>query len=520
MQRLTRVVIVLFGVAFVAPPPVVSAADPKPDSATITRRIDDAIRKRVDAEKIPVSPLASDAEFLRRVSLDITGVIPSADRVTAFLDSKDPDKQTKLIEELLASPEYARRMTDIWKALLIPNTAASARQKHEPMVQWLEAGFAANKRLNVLAREVLTAGGLQDENGAVTFFLTHETVDEITDRVSRVFLGVQIQCAQCHNHPFGDWTQKEYWGMAGFFTKVKSVYVKDGNVQKYGAKEDAASKSKPLLMVPPSLKNVPPTFLRGDQPKMPSDGPYLPALADWITSPKNPYFARAGVNRVWHQFFGRGLVNPVDDMTEDNEASHPELLTALAGEFAGSEFDLKHLIRGICNSKAYQRTSKSAGSNAADKTVYSHMAVKVMTPFQLSDSLESVFALANNDKTPPPTDATRKTRAAERSRFAAFFMGEDDPDPTEYQAGIPQALYLMNSGHHYRIARAANEVVGRMKAPDRVVETFFLSTLSRRPTDSEAKAMAAYIAKATDQRSAYHDVLWALINSTEFVSNH
>jgi len=520
MRCICRAGIALLFVAFAASTCAVSAADPNPDAASITRLIDDVIQKRLDAEKIPTSPTTTDAEFLRRVSLDVAGVIPSPDWVTAFLDSKEPDKRAKYIDELLASPEYARRMTDIWKALLIPNSAASARQKHEPMVQWLEKAFASNKRLDALAREVLTAEGLQDENGAVTFYLTHETLDEITDRVARVFLGVQIQCAQCHKHPFGDWTQAEYWGMAAFFTKVKSVYVKTGNVQRYGAKEDSAPKSKPLLMVPASLKAVPPTFLRGDRPKLSTDAPNLPALADWIASPKNPYFARAGVNRVWHHFFGRALVSPVDDMTEANEASHPELLASLAREFSANGFDLKHLIRGICNSKAYQRTSKPTGSNATDKMLLSHMAVKVMTPFQLNDSLEAVFALAKNDKTPPSTDASRKTKAGERSRFATFFMGEADPDPTELQAGIPQALYMMNSGHHYSIAKAANETVIRKKTPERVVETLFLATLTRLPTDKEAKAMLAHIAKATDKRSAYQDVLWALVNSTEFLSNH
>ncbi|MCE9565439.1 MAG: DUF1549 and DUF1553 domain-containing protein [Planctomycetes bacterium] len=519
MRSLTSVGIALCFLAVGPTPSPVSAAE-KPNPVALTKLIDDAVQKRLDTAKIPVSPAASDSEFLRRVYLDIAGVIPPGERVTNFLDSTDTDKRAKLIDELLASPEYARRMTDIWKALLIPNTAASARQKHEPMTQWLNASFTTNKRLDALAREVLTAGGLQDENGAVTFFLTHESLDEITDRVSRVFLGVQIQCAQCHKHPFGNWTQAEYWGMAAFFSKVKSVYVKTGDVQRYGSKEDAASKSKPLLMVPPSMKPTPPTFLRGERPNLPADGPSLPILAEWIASPKNPYFARASVNRVWHQFFGRGLVNPVDDMTEDNAASHPELLTALAREFAASEFDLKQMIRGICNSKAYQRTSKPVSSNATDKTLYSHMAVKVMTPFQLSDSLESVWSLANNEKTPPATDATRKVKAGERSRFAAFFMGEDDPDPTEYQAGIPQALYLMNAGHHYSIARAANEVANRKKTPELIVETLFLATLSRRPTEAEAKAMLAHIAKATDKRSANHDVLWSLVNCAEFTSNH
>lgn len=490
------------------------------DSPRTPRFIDESVQKRLAAEKIAVSPRADDAEFLRRAFLDITGTVPTVERAVAFLDSTDPDKRAKLIDELLASPQYARRMTDIWKGLLIPSTAASARQKHEPMETWLNASFAANKPLDAFTRDVLTASGLQDENGAVTFFLTHESIDEMTDRVSRVFLGVQLQCAQCHKHPFGDWTQAEYWGMAAFFRQVKSVYVKDGTVQRYGAREDTAPKSRALLMVPPSEKKQPPTFLRGGEAKVPADGPCLPVLAGWIASPNNPYFARAAVNRVWHQFLGRGLVNPVDDMIADNVPSHPDLLDALTREFVASGFDLKNLIRAICNSEAYQRTSKPNGENATDKALYSHRAVKVMTPFQLFDSLESVFALAHNDKTPPITDQARKTKAGERNRFAAYFKGEDDPDPTEYQSGIPQALYLMNAGHHYRIAKAANEVANRLKAPERIVEVFFLATLSRRPTEREAQVMTAHIAKAADKRTAYHDVLWALINSTEFVSNH
>lgn len=503
--------------AFLATLGTVQAADR--DSAAITRLVDAALQTHLDAKKVAPAPDASDAEFLRRVSLDIAGVIPSPERVSSFLAATEPDKRAKLIEELLASPEYARRMTDIWKGLLIPNTAASARRKHEPFTQWLEKGFEANKRLDVLAREVLTANGLQDEDGAVTFFLTHETQDEIADRVSRVFLGVQLQCAQCHKHPFGDWTQDEYWGFAAFFGKLKSVYVKDEKGQRYGAKEDSAPKSKPLLMVPPSRKAVPPTFLRDGKATVPADGPYLPALAGWIASPKNPYFAQAGVNRVWHQFFGRGLVTPVDDMTAANTPSHPELLAALASEFAASGFDLKHLIRGICNSAAYQRTGKG-GSGSDDKALYDRAAIKVMTPYQMFDSLQAVFSLANNEKTPAPTDATRKVKAGERGRFAAYFKGEDDPDPIEYQAGIPQALYLMNAGHHYAIAKAANETVIRKKTPAAVVETLFLATLSRPPTEAEAKKMLAHLGAAKDKRTAYQDVLWALVNSSEFVSNH
>lgn len=495
----------------------VTAAADSPKLAVV---IDRAIQQKLDQAKIPPSSIADDAEFLRRVCIDITGSVPTVERAIAFLDNKDPDKRAKLIDELLARPEYARHMTDIWKDLLIPNTAASARRKHEPIIQWLNRAFTENKPFNQMAREVLASSGLQEENGAVTFYITHESVDQITDRVARVFLGVQIQCAQCHNHPFNDWKQDEYWGLAAFFTKAKSAYTRASGKEQYGLTEMPKDpKARALLMLPPSLKQVPPTFLRGAKATLPNDGPYLPTLAEWLASKDNPYVAKAAVNRVWQQLFGRGFVDPVDDLSPEKKPSHPELLNDLAKAFADGGFDLKALIRDICLSQTYQRTGKPTENNRADTTLFSHMAVKVQSPHQLFDSMENVFQLADR-KLGESSSQSNLDAVKGRGGFVGFFTGEDDATPIEYQAGIPQALYLMNSKNHYRISKSATAIANQRGKPDAIIETCFLATLSRRPTADETKLFAAHFAKGSDVRTSTQDLLWVLLNSTEFLSNH
>ncbi len=496
------------------------SAAPASGAPKLTVLIDRGIQQKLDEAKIVPSLPADDAEFLRRACIDITGSIPTVEQATAFLESKDPDRRAKLVDELLARPEYARHMTDIWKDLLIPNTAASARRKHEPIIAWLNVAFSENRPWNHVARDVLASSGLQEENGAVTFYITHESVDQITDRVARVFLGVQLQCAQCHDHPFHGWKRNEYWGLAAFFTRAKSAYTRASGKEQYGVTEMPKDpKARTLLLQPPSLKPVPPTFLRGAKPTLAKDGPYLPTLAEWVAARDNPYFARAIVNRVWQQLFGRGFVEPVDDLSPENKPTHPELLNDLARAFADGGFDLKALIRDICLSQAYQRTGKPTENNKTDATLFSHMAVKVQSPYQLFDSMESVFQLGERKLGQVPSNAGTNAFKG-RGSFVGFFAGEDDATPLEYQAGIPQALYLMNSKNHYRISKAATSIAGQRGKAEAIIETCYLATLSRRPTSDESRILLAHFARGSDSRTATQDLLWVLLNSTEFLSNH
>jgi hypothetical protein len=270
--------------------------------------------------------------------------------------------------------------------------------------------------------------------------------------------------------------------------------------------------------LPESAKVVPAKFLQGEEAKFTGDE-HRPVLAKWMTSPENPFFARAMVNRTWHHFFGRGIVNPVDDMHKENAASHPQLLQELSDQFVANGYDLKFLIRAICNSQAYQRTSRPTDDNAEDNTLFSHMAVKALTPEQLYDSLEVVVGKATAGQARPRQGAANRVPLTGRQQFINFFQADENADPTEYQSGIPQALRLMNSPQLNRDSALLADAVKADK-PEKVIEHLYLGTVARRPTEAETKRLAAYVEKKGDARKAYGDILWALLNSSEFALNH
>jgi hypothetical protein len=511
--------LVLCGPLAWAAKPAVPAATSRLDAPSLARVIDQQIQQRLQEEKVKPSPLADDAEFLRRVCLDLTGKVPTAERAAAFLSDTDPHKRARLIDELLASSDYGRHQADLWQALLLPRNSDVRFVKREPMVQWLEENFNQNKPWNKMVHDLMTASGEQDKNGAVTYFLTNNTVDKINDSVSRLFLGVQLQCAQCHNHPFTEWKQTDYWHQAAFFMKTQIDPARNPN--KGGGTpgvQEGNGKRRGKNFLPESAKELPPKFLQAEQPTVQANQPLRPVLADWITSANNPYFSKAMVNRTWYQLFGRGLVNPIDDMHESNAASHPELLNELANQFALSGFDLKYLIRAICNSQAYQRTSKPLGSNAdADPAVYSRMPVKVLSPEQLYDSLSTILGVQGEGGAGRKANPARNGPVTPRQAFVAFFMLED-PDPTEYQVGIPQVLRLMNS-QMTNSNSALGKVLKDAKDPALVVDQLYLTVLSRKPSAGEKEMMLAHVKKQSDAKTGYADILWAMLNSSEFALN-
>lgn len=500
------------------------AAPAHPMATTeLARRIDSEITQRLRAANVEPSPSATDAEFLRRAYLDIAGVIPTAEQAAAFLDDRSGDKRSKLIDQLLTNPGYGRRMADIWTTLMYPIDSDNRFVSKAPLHGWLEEKFNANLHWDAMAFDLLTATGDPEKNGATVYAMSNRGVDKMTDSLGKLFLGVQIQCAQCHNHPFTHWKQSEYWGLAQFFYKVNVSNpraAKDGGT--ITVSEDGRINRK-INPVPESAKEVAPKLLGGDVLKLDYSKPYRPVLANWVCSPQNPFFAKAFVNRLWAQYMGRGIVNPVDDLSVENEPTHPELLTLLAKEFADSGFDIKHLVRGICNSEAYQRSSKPAGDNKDDHTLYSHQSVKVLSGDQLFDSLTAILGSFG-----PKDGGMRKAGAkggptTPRDQFALFFQGTDNAPPTAYEAGIPQALRLMNSplmaqARLTNVAVKAGEVT-RGSAPEKAIEKLYLTALSRRPTADETKKMTEFVSKHQDPRTAYGDVLWVLLQTSEFALN-
>ncbi|MBN9119500.1 MAG: DUF1553 domain-containing protein [Planctomycetes bacterium] len=490
------------------------------DPVALAKVIDAEVNRKLAGAKVPASDRCTDEEFLRRAYLDITGVIPPADKARAFLDDRSGDKRAKLVDELLADEHFGRRMADIWTAKLFPKDSANRFVLKEPFYKWFEGQFNKNPGWDKIITSLVTATGTVADNPAVTYFLANRSVDKLTDTTAQHFLGIQLQCAQCHNHPFTSWKQTEYWGMAAFYSKVKADNPKNANKGADNTQigvQEGRGPSKGKDFFPESAKTVPAKFLGGPDAGLDPNAAYRPALAKWMTGPDNPFFARAMVNRTWALLFGRGFINPVDDMLVENEASHPELLDALAVHVArAGEYDLKYLIKAICLSDAYQRTSKPQPANKDDHKLFSHMQVKVLSPEQLFDSLGQVTGnLKADGKAPKGAVGGMKGRVGNREAFVNFFLaGAETANTIDYETGIPQALRLMNSP----IANSANSVralVGANSKPADALEKIYLATLSRRPTDAEVKDLTAYVDRV-GAGTAYGDILWAVLNSSEF----
>lgn len=500
----------------------IPGAGKKLDALALAKVIDQEINLTLKSEGIPASSLASDAEFYRRLHLDLTGVIPTPEKVLAFLDSKDANKRQKAVDELLADERYGKSLAEVFSGLMIPRESNNRRLDHKPFQEWLAKNFNENTPLDKMVYDLLTSTGPMNENGAVGYFIGNPTVDKMTDNVAKMFLGVRLECAQCHNHPFVSWKQEEYWGMAAFFMKTR-LTVNPQQAAKKGVApgifESAGPAKGKKKGLPESAKIVPAKFLQAGQPTLDKAEPYRPVLAKWVASPDNPFFARAMVNRFWFQLFGRGIVNPVDDMHEDNAPSHPELLAALTEQLKANNFDLKYLIRAICNSATYQRTSRPVEANQDDRVYFSHRAVRVLTPEQLYDSIVTVLGQSQ----PKGKQAQRKQKGppgGPREQFLTFFR-VDETDPQDYQAGIPQALRLMNSPQ-LNATQGIADLAMKAGGDDgnKILERLFLAVLSRPPTQAELTRLNDYVRKQDTPRLAYSDITWALLNSSEFTLNH
>lgn len=490
------------------------------DATAVSSEIDRQVSAKLSTEKAPAGEISSDAEFLRRAYLDLTGQIPGPSKARAFLESQESDKRAKLVDELLASPNFGRHQADLWMSVLVTRTSDQRRITFEPLRDWLKDQFNADRPWSRIAGDLIASTGEQDKNPAVTFYLSNNTVDKMTDTVSKVFMGVSIQCAQCHDHKFEDWKQTEYWSLAQFFMKVSVTGAGPGMKDAEPAVAEVKSPNRKRFPLPEDAKSVPARYLRdATSVSLPADNsPVRPLLAQWLTSPSNPYFAKAFVNRVWSQFFGVGIVDPVDDMGPNAIASHPEMLANLSAHFAADGFRVKNLFRGIVLSQTYQRSSKpSGGSGDDDPRLFAKMATKIMTPEQLFDSTMSVAVVDG-----PVAARLKKTAGVAkggntdpRERFVNFFLaGQEMASTTEYDVGIPQALKLMNS-RLIGSPAAAQAIIGTRKNAE-AVQQLYLATLSRLPTSEETTRMLSHVKSASNPESGYADVLWALLNCSEF----
>lgn len=487
------------------------------DAPALAALIDKHIDARLTAEKVSPAPQADDAEFLRRIYLDLHGVVPTAEPTTKFLADTDPAKRARLVDSLLDSPRYGEYLGDIWSAYLMSQLADDQRVRSDKLRQWLADRFNT-KSWDHIATELLTATGKIEENPAVVYLIEGRlprTVPDLTDLTSRYFLGIRLNCAQCHDHPFVKWKQDDYWGMAAFFTQIqtpgKSKLIYQVGVKDYPEITLTTLEKAGML---DGYISKPPTFLGGEELKGKQQTSRV-ALTEWMTSPKNPYFARAMVNRTWWRLFGRGIVRPVDDMHQANPPSHPELLELLSQRFVESGYDLKYLTRAMLLSRAYQRTSRPGDDADKQAALFGRMSVKVLSAGQLYDSLVTIFGGPGRD---PAVD----TKTGARGEFVQFFAEDGDPDPTAYRRGIPHLLRMMNSKQFAgrNVAALASKLSTSGRSAEDVAADLYLIILSRRPTERDRQIVRDHVAKAGSADTACRELAWALMMSSEFSLNH
>ncbi len=494
--------------------------------------IDEAVFGKLQELGIPASPIADDATFLRRVYIDVTGSTPTAEEARAFLEDANPNKRAELIDRLLESPEYASNFANKWSLLL-----RNRKQRPEDLpgvfafYQWIWDSVYENKPYDQLVRDVLTASGSIDQNPPVAWYREVTDAEALVEDTAQLFLGVRIQCARCHHHPFEKWSQDDYYGMAAFFSRIGKK-VPAGNVNPKGREKRVFHNiGQATANNPKSGNKMSPTGLGSEPLELdPADDPRL-ALAEWMRDPANPFFSKTLVNRYWKHFFSRGIVDPEDDMRETNPPANPELLDSLANHFVSSGYDMKDLVRTICNSTTYQLSAMPNEYNLKDRQNFSRYYPKRLSAEVLYDALHQVtdnqVALPG---LPKGFSATQMRDVSTAPYFMKVFgqpQGETACECERSQdASLAQSLHLLNSQDvQGKIAagsgRAAKLAADQERSHEEKITELYLWAFSRKPDESELKSAVTYVTReGAEAKASYEDVVWALLNSKEFLFNH
>jgi hypothetical protein len=492
--------------------------------------VDELALKQWKALGIVPSDLCSDAEFIRRASLDLTGTLPTAPNAKAFAADSDPAKRTKLIERLLDRPEYASYFAIKWADIL--------RNKREgrPDFQygtfrfhaWIRDQVARNTPYDQFARAVLVANGSPETSPPVAWYRRLRTPDAFVDDTAQVFLGMRLQCAKCHHHPFEKWSQDDYYGFAAYFARVAR---KPSLVSYRSGRQDEVifTARSGAVTHPKTGKVMEPTGLGDKATPVPSTDDPRKKLADWLADSKNPFFAKAITNRYWAHFFGRGIVEPMDDLRQTNPPSNPELLDALAADFIKSGYNLKHLIRTICASRVYGLSSVPNEFNTKDKQSFARHYPRRMPAEVLLDSIAQVTEVPTSfGGLPAGTRAIDLPDESIGSTFLDTFGRPKRDTPCECErvsdASLGQSLMLLNSNDiQSKLAAGGSraEKLAKDQRPDaEKVDELFWAAFGRAPSSGETEAALAHLrASENNRRAAFEDILWALVNAKEFQFN-
>lgn len=536
----------------------------------MANRIDELLQASWGMQQITPAEQADDATFLRRLSLDLNGITPTVMEVREFLNDDRPNKRRRLIERSLQSPRYATHMANLWRDILVPTDIDPGQLANAISLQnWLREQFADNVPYDAFVANFLSES---DAAGPGLFYTTLELKPEkLAARTSQVFLGIQMQCAECHDHPFDDWSQEDFWGYAAFFAQLEpSDPMRRPNVP-----QGVIDLNEGEVTVPGTDTVVPPRYPGGRLANAAEGGSRRLQLSIWMASRDNPFLPRAAVNRAWGQMFGRGLVEPIDDMSLQHTPSHPELLDELADYFARTGFDLRNLYRTLALTQAYQLSSaapRSASGTAPDTEennatqrvrgdndrssadefltttrAFARMNVKTLRADQIYDSLKRFLsASTGRELIPGTTIDERRLQFVDRMRSQTKSL-------RDYERGAAQALMMMNGGEaremtskqkrHFTVA-----LMSPLLSDDDRIDAIFLASISRFPNDAESetvqqmldaqdgagererpridkepsiiRANAGSNGQVLDRREVYGDMLWAIVNSAEFMLNH
>ncbi len=488
-----------------------------------------ALAARIDARlaacwagaKIRPVARADDGEFLRRASLDLVGRIPTAAEARDFLDDPAPGKRAALVDRLLESPAYAERATRLWRRLLLPEAGDQGQVVSGGLETWLRKKVGEGAGYDRIVREILStklagrdgeemAAGRSEPTPAAFYAAKGGKPEVIAADSARAFLGIRLECAQCHNHPFAKWKREEFWGFAAFFAGVPRQPDDAAATAVRAPREDAGRRE---LTIPGTSTVIRAAHLDRSPPVWRPRADTREVLAEWVTAADNPYFARAAVNRTWARFFGNGLIDPVDDLDAGGDPALVALLGEVAGQFRDRGYDAKYLIRALMATRAYNLSSAVDPAEGTPPPLFARMPVRGLSPDQFVDSL---------------AQATGADVGETRARFLELFADRDET-PTESQTSILQALTLMN-GAFVAAATGAEtgDVLGAIaEAPylDTAgrVEILYLAALTRRPRPEEMALAVRYVdrrGREVDRARALSDAFWALLNGPEFRINH
>ena len=484
--------------------------------------IDQLVGQKLIRLRLLPSETCTDEEFLRRVTIDIVGLLPTMEEFEEFKEDSRPDKRAHVIDRLLERKEFSEIWAMKWAQLLL--VKSDNRVSYKAAFQyssWLTNQIAGDKPIDQIVRELIASNGGCFEQPASNFYQVERDTKKTAENVAQVFMGIRTQCAQCHNHPFDRWTMDDYYGFASFFSQIGRKTGEDYReviVYNRGGGE---------INHPVNKKPVPPTFLGGPRPETRGQD-RRSVLANWITSPENPYFATSVANRVWAHFMGVGIVEPVDDIRVSNPASNPALFAELGKRLTEYEFDLKQLVRDICNSKAYQRSTLTNDSNKHDQRNYAYARVRRIPSEMLLDCISQVTGTKDKFRGLPL--GARAVQIAD-GRTSNYFLTTFGRSPrttvcdceASTDPSLSQALHMLNGNAtqgKVQQGKLVSSWLEQGKTNSEIIDLIYVRALSRFPEESEKADLLKIVAHSDNQRIGLEDVFWSVLNSREFMFNH